>query len=171
MRNVHRYYVPGALVFVTCVTHGRRPIFAQQQSRDLLFDTMRRVQALHPFQLLAYVVLPDHLHWLMRTPAPVTFSEVMHSIKRNFAVNVQGAGGDPSVQPVWQPRFWDHVIRDEADLAHHCDYIHYNAVKHGLCERPEDWPFSTYGFWLDRGAYEVGWGWAEPAGLEDIGSE
>lgn len=47
----------------------------------------------------------------------------------------------------WQKGFWDHVIRDEADFQRHLDYIHYNPVKHGLVQRPEDWPYSSYSAW------------------------
>jgi putative transposase len=53
--------------------------------------------------------------------------------------------------PFWQKRFWEHCIRDETDLNQHIQYIHLNAVKHGLAERPEDWPFSTYERFLKSG--------------------
>ena len=42
---------------------------------------------------------------------------------------------------LWQHRLWEHLIRDEQDFALHCDYIHYNPVKHGLCNSPQDWQF------------------------------
>jgi len=45
---------------------------------------------------------------------------------------------------LWQCRFWEHQIRDEADYARHVDYAHYNAVKHGLVRRACDWPHSTF---------------------------
>jgi putative transposase len=70
---------------------------------------------------------------------------------------------------VWQPRFWEHVIRDESDLQRHLDYIHYNPVKHGLVSRPIDWKFSSIRKYTKLGLYEAGWGAAEPeniAGLE-----
>ena len=44
---------------------------------------------------------------------------------------------------VWQRRFWEHQIRDEADLVGHLNYLHYNPVKHGLVESPTDWEFSS----------------------------
>lgn len=46
-------------------------------------------------------------------------------------------------QAVWQRRFWEHHIRDEADYAAHVRYCHMNPVKHGFVERPEDWPYSS----------------------------
>ncbi len=44
---------------------------------------------------------------------------------------------------IWQRRFWEHCIRDEADFAAHVEYCHWNPVKHGYVERPEDWAWSS----------------------------
>ncbi len=44
---------------------------------------------------------------------------------------------------IWQRRYWEHCIRDEADLAAHVEYIHNNPVKHALVQDPEDWPYSS----------------------------
>jgi putative transposase len=57
-------------------------------------------------------------------------------------------GACPDLQkdeaPIWQKRFWEHHIRDEADLRAHLRYCWMNPVKHGLCEHPKDWPYSSY---------------------------
>ena len=45
---------------------------------------------------------------------------------------------------IWQRRFWEHMIHDEADLNVHRDYIHYNPVKHGLVDSPAMWEYSSY---------------------------
>ena len=44
---------------------------------------------------------------------------------------------------LWQPRFWEHVIRDEADYRAHVAYCRGNPVKHGLVAQAADWPFSS----------------------------
>ena len=67
MPNFRRYYVPDALVFITTVVRGRNHLFADGANADLLLSTMRNVQQLHPFTLLAYVLMPDHIHFLMQT--------------------------------------------------------------------------------------------------------
>jgi putative transposase len=54
---------------------------------------------------------------------------------------------------IWQRRFWEHQIRNEDDLQRHIDYIHYNPVKHGLVEKIEDWPWSTYHKFVQSGFY------------------
>jgi putative transposase len=56
---------------------------------------------------------------------------------------------------LWQRRFWEHSIRDELDFANHCDYIHYNPVRHGLCDRPQGWSFSSIHRFIRSGTYPL----------------
>ncbi len=158
MPNFRRYYLPDAIVFITAVLRDRRPLFADEANVLLLFDTMRAVQKVHGFHLLAYVILPDHLHWLMQTEPTTNFSIVMKSIKWNYTRNYKVAQGIRDQCVLWQSRFWDHVIRDEADLARHMDYIHYNPVKHGHVSAPTAWPHSTLDHWTRLGYYPADWG-------------
>ena len=60
-------------------------------------------------------------------------------------------------QTVWQPRFWEHQIRDDRDFEKHCDYIHWNPVKHGLVTRVCDWPYSSFHRFVQLGIYPLDW--------------
>jgi putative transposase len=134
---------------------------------------LKQAQDIHPFNLLAYVILPDHFHWLMRIENESgNFSKVMHSIKRNFSLNYKEMNRFSMPLKLWQSRFWDHVIRDEQDLNRHFDYIHWNPIKHGYVDRPERWLVSSYQFWLNRGYYSCDWGWEnEPEGIKEMNYE
>ena len=59
---------------------------------------------------------------------------------------------------LWQRRYWEHVIRDEADLHRHIDYIHFNPVKHGLVARVVDWPHSSFHQYVAREEVPADWG-------------
>lgn len=59
---------------------------------------------------------------------------------------------------VWQNRYWEHVLRDEADYERHADYIHYNPVKHGLVASAGDWPYSSFRRFVTVGLYPENWG-------------
>ncbi len=72
---------------------------------------------------------------------------------------------------VWQRRYWEHLIRDEKDWQRHMDYIHYNPVKHGLVERPGDWPHSSFERAVKHGLYERDWGCSEPDSLKGMDIE
>ena len=58
---------------------------------------------------------------------------------------------------VWQRRFWEHALRDQRDFNIHCDYIHYNPVKHGYVARVADWPHSSFHRFVENGAYPLDW--------------
>ncbi len=58
-------------------------------------------------------------------------------------------------------RYWEHLIRDEADYRAHLDYIHYNPVKHGWVKQVKDWPYSTFHRWVGQGVYSLDWGGCE----------
>ena len=159
MPNFRRYYLPNSIVFITCVTDQRFPYLKNKADIDIFLDTLRRVQTIHPFHLLAYVVLPDHFHSLMQVMDPShNFSKILHSVKRNFTLNYKQAHRLFEHMAIWQSRFWDHVIRNEEDLEKHFDYIHWNPVKHGYVRLPEEWEFSTHKHWMEKGYYPEGWG-------------
>ncbi len=61
---------------------------------------------------------------------------------------------------VWQRRFWEHRIRGQKDFNCHCDYIHYNPVKHGLVSLPAEWKHSSFSRFVERGLYPEHWGGA-----------
>lgn len=58
---------------------------------------------------------------------------------------------------VWQRRYWEHLIRDEADLRRHVDYVHFNPVKHGYARRVADWPYSTFHRYVADGRLPADW--------------
>ena len=59
---------------------------------------------------------------------------------------------------IWQRRYWEHAIRDEADLERHIDYIHFNPVKHGLVTRVRDWTLSSFHRYVEQGILSADWG-------------
>lgn len=169
MSDYRRYFVAGGTYFFTVVTERRTPLFANASARRLLGSTMRRCFLIYPVQSVAIVLLPDHVHALWTLPrGDADFSLRWRWIKREFTRAWLVAGG--SEQPtssarraerrrgLWQRRFWEHTIRDEADLEAHFDYVHYNPVKHRLVSRVCDWPWSSFHRWVRAGHYSADWG-------------
>ena len=160
--NFHRYYQPGQIVFITQVVEGRKPVFTNQSTTSLLRLTWQNVKVLHPFTMLAYVILPNHFHFLISPNSNTNFSQIMHSIKINFTIAYKKQMNISSLYTFWQKRFWDHVIRDETDLENHIHYIHFNPVKHGYVTEPDNWQNSSFHDWVKRGAYQNIEKWNEP---------
>ena len=163
MTDYRRLYVPGGTYFFTVVTHQRAQVFVDEASVDLFRVALRRVMATRPFHLDAIVVLPDHLHCLWRLPlGDADFSGRWREIKKATSRGVERRTNRRNERPVWQRRFWEHLIRDEDDWLRHVEYIHYNPVKHGLVCRPADWPWSSFTRAVAHGWHEADWGASEP---------
>ena len=58
---------------------------------------------------------------------------------------------------IWQRRFWEHAIRNEADFWTHVNYVHFNPYKHGLVAHVRDWPFSSFHQYVRNGIYPIDW--------------
>jgi putative transposase len=132
---------------------------------DKLRTVATRVKSAHPFAMVAWVVLPEHLHAIWRLPQDdAEFSTRWSLIKAGFSrqlertEQVNPSRATKRERGIWQRRFWEHQIRDDTDLAHHVDYIHYNPVKHGWVERPVDWPHSSLHAYIARGSVTSDWG-------------
>jgi putative transposase len=154
MRNVKRYFSPGQIYFVTHIAYGRRSILTES------FPTFRRSlenhQQINPYELIAWVVLPDHWHALIN-PKTNNMASLMKKVKLSFSSYYRKQNGLNKIM-LWQNRYWDHIIRNQNDFNRHIDYIHYNPVKHGLVRRPIDYQYSSFIDYYKRGVYEPDWG-------------
>jgi putative transposase len=159
MPDYRRYYSPGFPTFITCVTHNRRRILTSADDIALLRNSISAAKSKYQFELMAYVIIPDHFHLLLKMPEEdPDFSKALHKIKLKFTLDYKETHKIYSAFQAWQRGFWDHIIRNEADLAHHLDYIHWNPVKHGLATRVEDWKESSFRDWVEKGLYPGDWG-------------
>jgi putative transposase len=75
------------------------------------------------------------------------------------------------MQPLWQHRYWEHVITSERDFRAHVDYIHYNPVRHGYVGCPGDWQWSSFGHYVRRGLLDSDWGASGVRFPESVGRE
>ena len=157
MSNLRRFPPNGAPIFITAVCRERFPFLKESASKTLLLDVLREAKAEMHFQMIGYVILDEHFHWLVK-PQSHDISKMMQSVKLRFTKRFGAAHGKPDGGGCWQPRFWDHVIRNQHDLNRHLDYIHYNPVKHGYVQRPVDYALSSFAAYVDKGAYDLQWG-------------
>ncbi len=166
MSNYRRAFLNGGTFFFTVVTYNRYPIFEDESSINLLrwcFDTVIKS---HPFRIDAFVILPDHLHTIWTLPDDESdFSTRWKLIKGTFSRLYSGVRIKDipksmlkkNEKGIWQRRFWEHALRNEADFNRHCDYIHYNPVKHGLVNSPIEWKYSSLRNFIERGNYPPDW--------------
>jgi putative transposase len=164
MTRYRRAFIEGGTFFFT-VTLADRTSDLLVRHIDRLRESYRLVQARRPFETIAICILPDHLHAIWSLPAGNSdFARRWNLIKSDFSRGFPAAASrSPSKtarreKGIWQRRYWEHVIRDDADLARHIDYIHFNPVKHGLVPRVRDWPHSSFHRYVERGDLPLDWG-------------
>jgi putative transposase len=154
MPNYVRWRESGATYLFTVVTDRRRPILAEPVARQALHRAFVEIRRRWPFDMFACALLPDHIHCIWTLPREDDdFPLRWANIKRRFTQVYTSTGGRSlPVSPnrtrhrergVWQPRYWEHLIRDEHEMLVLRDYIHLNPVKHGYVRDPLDWVWSS----------------------------
>ena len=164
-----RSYTKGATYFFTLVAYERRPIFCKNDFLEAFRASIKTVQQQYPFEIVAWVQLPDHLHciWQM-TDDDTNYSQCWSRIKRlttkacpQYHLSMQDLNSSKvkrNEKGIWQRRFNEHQINNEEDFINHMDYLHYNPVKHGLVESVADWQYSSFHRYVKNGIYAVDWG-------------
>jgi putative transposase len=158
MPQYRRAQLKGSTFFFTVVLADRSSTLLLDQI-DLLREVYRSVQASRPFETIAICILPDHIHAIWALPEDdADFPTRWNLIKGGFSRGVSSRARSPSKvgkreKGVWQRRYWEHAIRNSADLERHVDYIHFNPVKHGHVARVRDWPHSSSIAMLSEGCW------------------
>jgi REP element-mobilizing transposase RayT len=132
-RSAYRGQVRAA--FVVCAAH-RKPLFDTQLTQQLLLDILRRKSARYQCSVTVYVIMPDHLHIILRgeTDDADLYACVVQ-VKRSFSYALG--------RRIWQKDFFDHLIRDRNDLAQQIMYVLFNPVRAGLVQ--EWWQYHGSG--------------------------
>ena len=163
MVNYRRNFILGGTFFFTVTLADRRSKVLTDRI-DLLRNALRAARRERPFVIDAIVILPDHLHSILRLPpGDSDFSGRWRRIKGHFSSALINSGIDLKRHAngdlaLWQRRFWEHTIREETDFARHADYIHYNPVKHGLVSQVVDWRHSSFHRYARQGILPADWG-------------
>lgn len=172
--DYRRAYVPGGTYFFTLNLANRSSRLLVERV-DTLREVVRSVRQRHPFEIVAWIVLPDHIHAIWTLPPDDSdFATRWALIKAGFSrrvaatEDISASRAKKGERGIWQRRFWEHLIRDEDDLAHHVDYIHINPVKHGHAGAASDWPWSSIHRYIRNGTLAADWA-ADPEIPESIG--
>ena len=141
MSSPKRIDIEGACYHTISVTRGRRPIFADPTAASLLVECIHFISHESRAYVLAFCVMPNHLHLLLSPRNDATLSDVMRSLKRFATKQINDATGRTG--SLWQQSYYDRVIRDEAHLNATIEYIHRNPVVEGLAVNETAYRFSS----------------------------
>ncbi|MNZ74283.1 Transposase IS200 like protein [compost metagenome] len=132
-----RHSESGRLYLLTTATHQRRPLFLDFQHARTAIRHLRLAEQENSCQSLAWVVMPDHVHWLIELKE-VTLSTLMRRFKARSSHVLRKAGGVSA--PVWQAGYHDRALRREDDVVRVARYIIANPLRAGLVDKVGDYP-------------------------------
>jgi putative transposase len=140
MSRLRRLVLSDRFFFISCrVLRERRAL--EESDFKCLARVLRERREKYHFLLTAWVFLPDHWHAILFPRYPATISRVMESIKVGSTLRVNASRKESGL--LWQPRFFDRVLRSVKEYNEKAEYIHMNPVRAGLVERMEHWRWSS----------------------------
>ena len=141
---------------------------------EVVLENWRRFDGVR-YRLIAWVVMPNHVHVLIHPHPGWSLAKIVQSWKSYTAKKIlamecrrTGSAGGPSAtvlpsHTLWQREYWDRYIRDEKHYTQAVNYIHNNPVKAGLVEKACDWIWSSAGLFLAHGGNETTFAGRRPA--------
>jgi REP element-mobilizing transposase RayT len=133
--------------FVTACTYRRRPLLATDKVANGFVEFAKRAYSEYNIAVGRYVIMPDHIHLFVCGPDDFELGRWMGMLKQWLAKSVVRA---PSADPVWQRRFFDHVLRSDESYAQKWNYVRDNPVRAGLVTNADEWPYAGEIITIDR---------------------
>ncbi len=128
----------GGYYSITAVVRGRRPLLVQGNNASILRDELQRVTQEGAADTLAWVVMPDHLHWLFQLRQG-SLGRCLQRFKSRSARAINLGMG--STGPLWQGGYYEHCLRNEEYLLTQARYLVANPLRKGLVTKIDDYPF------------------------------
>ncbi|OCX21207.1 hypothetical protein BBI10_11435 [Pseudomonas graminis] len=135
--RIGRYSEMGRIYLVTSRLDRMRDDFSDWRVGRLLVKEMREVHECGFAKTLAWVVMPDHFHWLVKLHHG-SLAGIVQRVKSKTAIAVNRVTGNQG--RLWQPGYHDAAARHEDDLIHFARYIVANPLRAGLVSRVGDYP-------------------------------
>lgn len=162
-QNLKRYQESKQSHFTTFSCNCRQPRFTTPELCDLFLSSLEQTRKAYAMLVYAYVVMPEHVHLLLSEPEQAQLSTAIQALKVSvsklvptLAPKAGARVGHPQISgALWQKRYYDFNIRNYRQFVEKLRYIHRNPVKRGLCERPEDWEWSSFRHYATGGKGRV----------------
>lgn len=176
----HNFFEDGAVCFWTSSIIEKIPVLRSPTAAKCLLDVIDDYRCRYRVRLLAYVVMPEHIHLLLWTEHAETVEKFLEQILRHTSARLAAMAGRAEARGgrlasawlarfrarargkarvrVWKERGRAHPVKDEAMLLQKMEYIHLNPVKKGYVERAEDWLFSSAAWYTNStGPITIDW--------------
>ena len=144
LHRLRHVWVKDPIYFLTCGTAGRRSLLTTPAAAGIILTAWTDAPRFFGWMVGCQVIMPDHVHFFARPrPEAKSLSVFMRDWKKWTAKKICEATGTPP--PIWQPEFFDHVLRSPQSYSEKWDYVRNNPVRAGLVTAPEAWPHAGEG--------------------------
>jgi putative transposase len=144
--RANRHSEHGRIYMITIVVNGRQPLFKDWHTGHPVVQALKQADGEGAARTLCWVLMPDHIHWLVELQAG-DLSSTIARFKSRSTLWVNRRLG--RCGRLWQKGFHDHALRKEDDLKHHARYIVMNPVRAGLVASIRQYPLWD-AIWLDQ---------------------
>jgi REP element-mobilizing transposase RayT len=143
LRRLDQVWIEAPICFITTNVAGRRELLANAAVFAIISEELASAPSRHGWLVGRFVVMPDHLHFFCAEGGkddPVPLSRFLGNLKEWIAKRiVRSTGATP---PIWQPEFFDRVLRSSESYEQKWQYVRENPVRAGLVKTAEDWPWA-----------------------------
>ena len=135
--GLKRFQQTGDLHFITVSCFRHRQLLGTPEARNILQTILEQTRIKYDFNILGYVIMPDHAHLLVSEPTGYELKTAMQVIKQRYSrTRSEGC--------VWEERYHDFNVFSEEKRIEKLRYIHRNPVKRALVAEPDQWPWSSF---------------------------
>lgn len=141
-------FVPGSYYHLYNRGAHRQSIFRQESDYLSVLARTKEVARLYQIAVIAYCLMPNHYHFLVRQEGPHRAGQLAQSVFNGYSksFNLRYAHAGTLFEGPYQVR----LVETDRHLRHLCRYIHANPVKDGIALAPELWPYSNYLEWINQ---------------------
>lgn len=132
--------------FVTICTIHRRKVENLERLHRAFLEYIVRAYNEFGVAVGRYVIMPDHMHFFVCGGEAFQLPQWINGLKRSMSV----ALGATKQTPVWQPGFFDHLLRNDESYSQKWEYVRENPVRAGLVKHAEEWPYQGEFILIDR---------------------
>jgi putative transposase len=162
MTQLRHYDHDGRARFVTFSTYQRLPVLSTPRAGDIVTASIFEISRKNDLRLLAYVVMPEHVHLVVVPPITARIGPIIGELKLGSSIRIheilqqqrspllgrlQVVRDGRSTFCMWKPRCYDHNCRTDSAVWEKVNYCHNNPVKRGLAATPADWPWSSHSYY------------------------
>ncbi|MGB5105149.1 MAG: transposase [Candidatus Zixiibacteriota bacterium] len=170
MPQLRHYDGYGTARFITFSCYQRLQLIVRDDIRQAILRQIDIARIKYRFKLLAYVLMPEHVHLVLHPEEPTTIGKVIGQIKSLAAreiVEILQSENNPVLRKleayrdnyakyaIWLPRCYDHNCRTTETMIEKINYCHGNPVKRGLVANPADWRWSSYSYYRESCAAPI----------------